>query len=123
VISGGHGNGYTMIASLTNRGDWGNGMGRFDQGILVPMQLGSSSAPGIVAGDWNLDGKADVAASQGNANKVSVFPAPGWSPIDYGVGVAPSMVQTAHLNNDGKLDLAVLATGDKAITVLLNTSQ
>ena len=74
-------------------------------------------------GDFNNDGKLDVATANASANSVSVFLGNGdgtFQPhADYNVGTTPSYIATGDFNNDGNLDLVVANKGSNTISVLL----
>ena len=80
---------------------------------------------GIAVGDFNEDGKLDLAVtnrSPGNVvvclnNGVGTF----ISYTNYPVGYQPSRVAVGDLNNDGKLDLVVSNYSSHSISRLLNT--
>jgi hypothetical protein len=65
----------------------------------------------IATGDFNGDGKLDLAVANGTDNTVSVFlgkPDGSFSPrIDYPTGPQPSSVTIGDFNGDGNLDIAV----------------
>jgi hypothetical protein len=65
----------------------------------------------IATGDFNGDGKLDLAVANGTDNTVSVFlgkPDGTFSPrIDYPTGPQPSSVTVGDFNGDGNLDIAV----------------
>ena len=101
----------------------GNGDGTF-------RNLPAASSPrcgwsGIVAGDFNGDGKLDLAMADVQSNMVSTLlgngdgtfiPAPG---PETSVGSGPLALAAADFNGDGKLDLAVTNSRDGTISILL----
>jgi len=88
--------------------------------------------PNIVSvGDFNGDGKPDMAVTNFNSSSVSVFmntTPPGASTptfsskTDFITGTAPSSVSIGDFNGDGKLDLAVANANSSSVSVLLNTT-
>jgi hypothetical protein len=105
-----------------------DGTGHF---IAAPV-TSSPAATGIVAGDFNRDGKKDVAVVNTPTCKapchgtVTVFPGTGKNYFDpgikYSIGMHGAAIATGDLNGDGILDLVVTNTvpGDSAdISVLL----
>jgi uncharacterized protein (UPF0548 family) len=112
----------------------GNGDGTFQQAV-------NSSAPGAggyqyVVGDFNGDGKLDLAMPNGGTaqagytdNGVSVLLGNGdgtfQTAVNYTVGAAPSSLVVGDFNGDGKPDLAVTKEGtapdypDGGVSVLL----
>jgi hypothetical protein len=102
----------------------GDGSGRFHEASGSPFAAGKNP-DAIAVGDFNGDGKADLAVANYSDNTVSVLlgdghggfnPAPG-SPITVGTG--PLQVAAVDLNTDGKLDLAVVNTQSGNMSVLL----
>jgi hypothetical protein len=91
----------------------------------------SSNATGIVAGDFNRDGKADVAVVNTPTCKspckgtVTVFPGTGsnyFSPgATYPIGMHGTAIAAGDLNHDGVLDLVVVNSfaGDSSDTSVL----
>ncbi len=79
----------------------------------------------IEVGDFNLDGKPDLAVSNRSSNNITIllgdgsggFSQPAGSPIS--VGTNPYKVASGDLNLDGKADLAVVNAGSDSATVLL----
>ena len=95
----------------------GNGDGTFQ----APAYYSAGDLPEwIVVGDFNSDGKLDLAVSEIGENAVGILLGNGdgtFGPFtDYPTSVAPSQVVTADFNGDGNLDLAVAASG---VSVLL----
>jgi VCBS repeat protein/FG-GAP repeat protein len=102
----------------------GNGNGGLTEPPGSPIALGTQ--PGSIAiGDFNLDGKPDLAASNRLSNDVTIllgdanggFSQPPGSPIS--VSLNPSKVAVGDFNLDGKPDLAVTNAGSDNVTVLL----
>jgi hypothetical protein len=80
----------------------------------------------IAVGDFNKDGKLDMAVSNyngGNAGSVSVFLGNGdgtFQPkADYSVGRGPVTVMASDFNRDGKLDLVTANDTGSSVSVLL----
>jgi hypothetical protein len=99
----------------------GNGDGSFQSPVGV---YGSSSGPLIPAiGDFNGDGKLDLAISEYRGSDVEILLGNGdgtfGSPIAYATGVDSAQAVAADLNHDGKLDLAVANYSGQTISVLL----
>ena len=101
----------------------GNGDGTFTAAAGSPITVGSRPVS-VAVGDFNGDGKADLAVANYVDNTVTVllgngdgtFTAAG-SPIVVGNG--PESVVVGDFNGDGKADLAVANNGDNTVTVLL----
>ncbi|MBI3651277.1 MAG: HYR domain-containing protein [Acidobacteria bacterium] len=78
-------------------------------------------------GDFNQDGKADLATANNGSNNVTIqlsngsggFTQPAGSP--FGVGTNPRSVVIWDFNQDGKPDLATANSGSGNVTVQLNT--
>ena len=95
----------------------GNGNGTFAAAVDYPTAV----SPFVVAvGDYNKDGKLDVAT--GNGNSVSVMLGNGDGTlrprVDYPVLSGSRYITQADFNGDGALDLAVTAAGGNAVGVL-----
>src|SRR5437870_98900 len=101
----------------------GNGDGTFTPAPGSPIPVGFF-ATGIVAADFNNDGKADLAVSDGIGNIVSIllgngdgtFKAASGSPVPVGHG--PFTEVLGDFNSDGELDLAVVNLNDNTVTIL-----
>jgi hypothetical protein len=101
----------------------GNGDGTFQP----PVNYSTGGSPdSVAAGDFNGDGKADLAVVSENLGGVggstlSVFLNKGdgtfHAPVTYATGGTPSSVMVTDVNGDGKPDLVVVCSG--GVSVLL----
>ena len=77
-------------------------------------------------GDFNADGRLDLATANIDANTVSILLGQGDGTFqaaqDFGVGVVPLSVTVGDFNGDGRLDLATANAGSNTVSILLNTS-
>jgi hypothetical protein len=95
----------------------GNGDGTFQQA----QSYGAGRSPFSVAvGDFNGDGKPDLAVANVSSNNVSILLGNGdgsfQQAVNYAAGSSPRSVAVGDFNGDGKLDLAVANSG---VSVLL----
>ena len=99
----------------------GNGDGTFQ--AAVNYSVGSEPAS-VAVGDFNGDGKLDLAVANFNDNSVSILLGNGdgtfQAAVNYGIGSQgqPISVAVGDFNQDGKLDLAV-ANNDEGVSILL----
>jgi hypothetical protein len=101
----------------------GKGDGSFQNAITVSLH-GGHGASGIVAGDFNHDGKLDLAVTNTRDSDISILLGQGTGYFDTAVAHSlngPSgayAIGTADFNHDGKLDLAV-GNGDQSVVSVL----
>lgn len=100
----------------------GNGDGTFLQTDGAPVFFGQDVS-GIVAGDFNGDGKLDLAMPDYAGNTVFLLLGNGdgtfQQPVTFPVGEGPEAIVAGDFNNDGKLDLVTMNDGDETLTLLL----
>jgi hypothetical protein len=94
----------------------GGGDGKFQHVPIISLggNPHMSSSNSVSAGDFNKDGKLDLAVTDPLANSVLILAGNGdgtfQSPVRYRLGEAPSSIAIGDFNGDGKLDLAVAAS-------------
>jgi hypothetical protein len=105
---------------------FGNGDGTFMQSFGTPLAffpLAFFGSQSMAVGDFNGDGKPDLAVTNSGANGVNVFlnSGGGLSAVfaSPATGESPSSIAAADFNGDGKLDLAVANSGSNNVTILL----
>jgi hypothetical protein len=91
----------------------------------VDYLTGQNSNPAaIAAGDFNGDGKPDLAVADGSGNVLSVFINNGngtfATEVEYPTGSIPSSVAVGDFNGDGKPDLATANFSGNTMSVLIN---
>jgi hypothetical protein len=100
----------------------GNGDGTFTQTSGSPVSLGTSLSA-IITGDFNGDGKLDLAVTDSGGNAVIILLGNGDGTFRVSstipVGNSPLAILEGDFNSDGKLDLAVANEGDGTVTLLL----
>ncbi|MDP9193738.1 MAG: FG-GAP-like repeat-containing protein [Acidobacteriota bacterium] len=78
---------------------------------------------GVAIGNFNGDGKADLAVINTYPNTISIFLGNGngtfQSAVDYPVGDSPYSIATADMNNDGHTDLVVTSSDAGTASLLL----
>jgi hypothetical protein len=79
----------------------------------------------VAVGDFNDDGKLDLAVANGGSNAVSILLGTGTGSFgvatNFGVGTNPESVAVGDFNGDGKLDLAVVNDTSNNVSILLGT--
>ncbi|HXU38060.1 MAG TPA: FG-GAP-like repeat-containing protein [Blastocatellia bacterium] len=88
--------------------------------------FGTGFGPASVAvGDFNDDGKLDLAAANFDGNTVSILlgtgPGSFGAKTDFGTGAGPASAAVGDFNDDGKLDLAVANHDSDTVSILLGT--
>lgn len=87
----------------------------------APVALGQA-ASGLVVGDWNGDGRDDVAAANAEANSVSVLLGLGngtfTERVDYPAGEMSGAIAKGDWNGDGIADIALANTDANTVSVL-----
>ncbi len=100
----------------------GIGNGMFTAGASLTTGDGPFA---IATGDFNGDGRLDLAVSNSNDGTITVFLGVGngtfGAGVPFTVGNTPQVVVVADFNEDGIPDLAVTNQGDNTVSVLLGT--
>ena len=102
----------------------GNGNGTFAAAVNYPA---GSSPSGLASGDFDGDGKRDLAVANSGGNGVSILRGNGngtfAAPIFYsGAGSGPFSLVTADFNRDGRSDLALTNFNSNDESVFINLS-
>lgn len=81
------------------------------QFLEAPQYATGGNPQAVVAGDFNGDGKLDLAVADSTSNKVSVLLGNGdgtfQAKVDYITGTTPLGITVGDFNGNGFLDLAV----------------
>jgi hypothetical protein len=109
--------GSSDISLLRGKGD-----GTFRDEVRVPLPPGSNPSD-IVAGDFNGDGRLDLAVADTGTNDVSVLLGNGngtfQSPVHYATGTSPVGLVAGDFTGHGHLDLATSNKDSGDVSVLL----
>ena len=80
----------------------------------------------VAVGDFNGNGKADLAVANGSSNDVSILLGNGngtfAAAVPYGAGTVPVSVAIGDFDGDGKADLAIAKDGSNDVSILLGAS-
>jgi len=99
----------------------GNGNGTFQKHVDYPV---GNYPTGVVADDFNGDGKLDLAVSNAYSNTVSILFGNGdgtfQSQVAITVGNQPMSIAVGDFNGDGKLDLVTSCVESGVLSVLLS---
>lgn len=89
---------------------------------VLPAHVGAHPE-GLTVGDFNGDGRLDIATANSESDDVSILLGNGngtfQSAYSFGVGQSPMFLTTGDLNQDGTLDLVVAEAGADRVAVLL----
>ena len=116
---GSSGSGTTVSVLMGNSSD----PGTFLAAVNYTVGTGPSS---VAVGDFNGDGKIDLAVANFTSNNVSILLGNGngtfQAAVNWGAGTGPESVVVGNLNGDGRADLAVANNGGNNVSVLLGTA-
>jgi hypothetical protein len=101
----------------------GKGNGTFDDAVHYATGTGTGPCS-VTVGDFNRDGKPDLATANGNSDNVSVLLGAGdgtfnLQATNYAVGDLPCCVAVGDFNRDGNPDLATANHNSHRVSVLL----
>lgn len=102
----------------------GNGNGTFKTRTFIPMDPTETFPSAVAPGDFNADGKLDLAVTAAGGSTVGVRFGVGdgtfLEPTLFSVGQSPLGILAGDLDKDGKLDLIVSNSADNTIGLLIN---
>jgi hypothetical protein len=102
----------------------GTGFGNFSAPSFVFIGAGTNPRS-IAIGDFNGDGKSDLAVANLSSNNVSILLGTGTGTFgaatNFTVGTSPTSVAIGDFNGDGISDLAVANDGSTTVSILLGT--
>jgi hypothetical protein len=77
----------------------------------------------LASGDFNRDGRRDLAVANSGSNTVSILFGNGdgsfQAAVNYAVGTQPASIVAADFNRDGQTDLAVANNGSDNVSILV----
>jgi len=101
----------------------GNGDGTFQAAVNYSTGSFGTYSTSVAVGDFNGDGKLDLAVANSGSNNVSILLGKGdgtfQAAVNYATGTEPFSVAVADFNGDGKLDLVVANEGSNNVSILL----
>ncbi len=111
---------YDAVGAITVL--MGNGFGGFS--TATTYATGGGDPMGVTVGDFNGDGKLDIAVVNSSNNTVGILLGNGdgtfGAATTYSTGgTTPEAIVEGYFNNDGHLDLAVANTGSNSVAILL----
>jgi hypothetical protein len=102
----------------------GNGSNGFSPAPGSPLAVGTNPQA-VAVGDFNGDGKPDLAIANAGGNNVTVLLGTGTGRFNaapgspFAVGASPAAIISGDFNADGRADIVIANSGDGTITVLL----
>ncbi|MEG4802837.1 FG-GAP-like repeat-containing protein [Microcoleus sp. ARI1-B5] len=101
----------------------GTGTGSF--GAIANFDVVGKQPLSVVTGDFNADGKLDLATANNQSNNVSILLGTGTGSFgaatNFNAGTSPQSVVAGDFNADGKLDLATANNQSNNVSILLGT--
>jgi hypothetical protein len=103
--------------------------GLFQDARNISLGTGAAQPISMVAGDFDADGKLDLAITNAASNNISILLGDGQGGFDVGtpprriITTTPSSITTADFNGDGIPDLAVVNRQLNATSVFLSDGQ
>jgi len=103
----------------------GNGDGTFQSPVFYTAGSSGNASTSLTTGDFNDDGKVDVAVADNKDNTISIFLGDGSGALSLSgvpilVGGDPGTIRAGDFNGDGYSDLAVANYHSGTVTILLN---